>query len=496
VAQRSLALPRSAWLALAAGALGVAIAGALLWARRPPPLTPIRITAGPADTSRALIARGLAGRLRAAGVPADAIAVDGDELAQLERREVDLALVSSVLRRTTQRHVQEVAPLQLEALHLLVRSERADAVGPTLAGLRGRRVAVEPEGTAGGALARAVLAFAGLEDGAVVEPLAIGELERKLDAGAPTALPDAVLLLATVPSRIALRLIQQADYRLLPLPFAEALRLRTILTQVEQGSLQTSELDVGDVVAMEIPAFVYGTDPPVPAVPLPTLGARLLLLGHEHVPPHAVELLLDTVYGSRFARLAHPPLAPGDLAYRPRQRRHPGTAAFLARGEPLLSAGDVDKLNNTLGVAGALAGSGLFLWQALRQARSARRARLVAEHMLRVAGIEQRLVELELGSELALDDLSALQRELLELKREALGRFARGELDDHRTLAELLAPVDGARDHVAALLLHVREQVAERAAAEGRPVAAVWNEQAAGDGDSDSGARDPERGGH
>ena len=502
MAQRSFALPRSAWLALAAGALGMAIAGALLWARRPPQLTPLRITAGPADTSRALIARGLAGRLRAVGVPADAVAVDGDELAQLERREVDLALVSSVLRRATQRHVHEVAPLQLEALHLLVRSERAGAVGPTLAGLRGRRVAVEPEGTAGGVLARAVLGFAGLDGGAagaVVEPLAIGELERRLDAGAPDALPDAVLLLATVPSRIALRLIQQADYRLLPLPFAEALRLRTILTQVEQGSFQTSELDVGDVVAMEIPAFVYGTDPPIPAAPLPTLGARLLLLGHEQVPTHAVELLLDTVYGSRFARLAHPPLAPSDLAHRPRQRRHPGTAAFLERGEPLLSAGDVDELNNTLGVAGALVGSGLFLWQALRQARSARRARLVAEHMLRVAGIEQRLVELELGSELALDDLSALQRELLELKREALDRFARGEIDGHRTLAELLAPVDGARDQVAGLLLHVREQVAERAAAEGRPVAAVWNEQAAGDGasdSSDSGPRDPERGGH
>src|SRR5690606_22363295 len=96
VAQRSPALPRSAWLALAAGALGVALAGALLHTRRPPPLTRIRITAGPADTSRALIASGLANRLRAAGVPADAIAVDGDELAVLERGEVELALVSSV----------------------------------------------------------------------------------------------------------------------------------------------------------------------------------------------------------------------------------------------------------------------------------------------------------------------------------------------------------------------------------------------------------------
>src|SRR5690606_23448661 len=190
VASRSLALPRSAWLALAAGALGVAIAAALLLARDAPPLTPIRITAGPADTSRALIARGLAVRLGASGVPAEAIAVDGDELAHLERQEVDLALVSSLLRHSAQRHVREVAPLQLEALHLLVRSERAGAVGPTLVGLRGRRVAVELEGTAGGALARAVLGFAGLDGGpagAELEPLAIPELERRLDAGAPDA---------------------------------------------------------------------------------------------------------------------------------------------------------------------------------------------------------------------------------------------------------------------------------------------------------------------
>jgi len=471
-------------LALVAGAIGIALAGALLLVRRPTPLAPVRITAGPADTSRDLVARGLAARLSAAGVPTQVVPVTADELSPVDRREIDIALVSSALRTTAYPRVREVAPLHVEALHVLVKEGSADAVGATLAGLRGRRVDIGPVDSAGAALSRAVLAFSGLDRAdVVVEQLEIGELERRLDAGEGDALPDAVFHLATVPSRIALRLIREAGYRLVPLPFADAFRLRTLLAQAEAGPLAGSELDLGDVGKTEIPPFTYRSDPPSPAEPLPTLGATLLLLAHEDVPEQAVERILETVYGSPFARIAHPPLERRALAARPLLRRHPGTSAFLARDEPFLSAHDVDELNNTFGVAGALLGGVLFLGQGLRQARASRRDRLFAGHMLRVAGIEQRLVALELSSELDLEGLMALQRELLEIKREALDRFARGELGDHRALSELLAPVDVARDHVGALLLHVRERVAERADAEGKTVAAAWKEEVAAGGE-------------
>lgn len=474
---------RGVWLALAVGAAGFAIAAFLLHQRRQPPVPTLTITAGPDETSAALVARGLARRLTEMGFPTETVSVTGDELARVDSREVDLALVSSALRSKSYPRVREVAPLHVEALHVLVREELAGDVGETLAGLRGRRVDVGPRDSAGAALALAVLAFADMDGSAgeapVLEQLEMEELERRIDAGG-RELPDALFHLATVPSRIALRLIDDAGYRLVPLPFADAFRLRTLLAQAERGSFDAGKLDLGDVGTTEIPAFTYRTDPPSPAAPLPTLGATLLLLAHEDVPAHAIEDLLEVVYASQFARLAHPPLVRSTLAARPALQRHPGTVAFLARDEPILSARDVDQLNNTLGVAGALVGGLLFAWQGLRQMRAARRDRVFAGHMLRVAGIEQRLVAHELASELDLDKLIAMQRELLELKQETLDHFARGELGDHRALAELLAPVDVARDHVAALLLHVRERVADRADAEGKSVAAVWSEEAQG----------------
>jgi TRAP-type uncharacterized transport system substrate-binding protein len=475
------------WLALAVGALGLAIAGLLLRAQQPERVGALRITAGPDETSRALVARGLAQRLTWMGVPAETVAIGGDELAKVESREVDLALISSVLRTRDHPHVREVAPLQIEALHLLVKDEIAGDVGHTLAGLRGRRVDVGPKDSAGAALARTVLVFAGLEagdgKGPLLEQLEIEDLEQRMAEERREDLPDAVFHLATVPSRIALRLIRAHRYRLVALPFADAFRLRTLLAQAERGAVSEGKLDLADVGTTDIPAFTYRTEPPEPAEPLPTLGATLLLLAHEDVPAHAVEDLLAIVYNSQFARIAHPPLLRSTLAARPALRRHPGTAAFLARDEPFLSARDVDKLNNTLGVAGALLGGFLFLWQGLRQMRAARRDRVFAGHMLRVAGIEQRLVAHELASELDLEKLITLQRELLELKQETLDHFARGEIGDHRALAELLAPVDVARDHVAALLLHVRERVADRADAEGKSVAAVWTEEVQGEPD-------------
>lgn len=469
--------------------LALALAVALWAGRRPPPAATLRITAGPADTSLDLVARAIAARLSEAGIATRPVATSGDEAAELELHEIDLALVSAALRTHDATSLREVAPLHVEALHLLVKQDGALAIGDTLAGLRGQRVDVGPAGSASEALARAVLAFSELDDAAVtIETLEIGELERRLDAGRHDVLPDAIFHLATVPSRVALRLIHEADYRLAALPFASAFRLRAVLGQAASEVGPYDRLELADVTTTEIPAFVYRTAPPEPATALPTLGATILLLARENVPAPAVEQLLTIVFGSQFARVVHPPLDRRAITTRPVLRRHPGTSDFLARDEPLLSARDVDELNNTLGVAGALLGGALFLWQGLRSARAARRDELFAGHMLRVAGLEQRLVELELASELDLDNLIALQRDLLELKREALDRFARGELGHTRALTELLAPVDDAREHVAALLLHVRERLEERANAEGRTVAALWREESEPDPEPQAGA--------
>jgi len=97
--------------------------------------------------------------------------------------------------------------------------------------------------------------------------------------------------------------------------------------------------------------------------------------------------------------------------------------------------------------------------------------------MLQVAAIERQVSELELSATLELEPLVELQRDLLRLKSEALERFADGELGDQAALADLLMPLNAARDHIGDLILHVRENIEERAESEGRTAQAVWKEE-------------------
>ena len=225
-----------------------------------------------------------------------------------------------------------------------------------------------------------------------------------------------------------------------------------------------------------IPAFTYQTEPPIPAEPLHTLGARLMLVASEHVPPETVELVLDVVFNSQLARMTHPPLDPTVLALPPRLNLHPGSVAYLRRGQPYITGETVDALSNSLSVVGALVGGGLFLWQWWRQRARARRDQTFGSYTLRVADIERQVTALELAATLELEPLAGLQAQVLGLKNEALERFAASELGDQTALSDLLTPLKAARDHIGDLILHVRENLEQEAETQGRTVKALWAE--------------------
>jgi TRAP-type uncharacterized transport system substrate-binding protein len=442
----------------------------------------ISITAGPGDTTRALIARGLAAELSARGIETEVVDLPGTE-SELERVEaggVDLALASGAFRIEGFRHVREVAPLYVEVLHLMVRPELAEPVSRSLTALEGRTVDLGASGGATAGLAAGVLAFAevpggGAPGGYVALNLEERELDALLERGDRSGLPDAVFHLDTLPSKRVIDLVRSQGYRLVALPFADAFRLAAILGG-EAAKGPAARIERAYAMDSLIPAFTYDIEPPVPDEPLHTLGTRLILVANEKVSAETVEIVVETVFSSRFARMSEQVLEPAELGRHPRLALHRGTKAFLARNQPFITESNVDELSNTLSVLGALVGGGLFFWQGLRQRRQARRDELVSDLMLRVAARERRIVELELASSLQLEPLIALQRDLLELKSEVLERFTTGELGDQSALSDLLAPVNAARDHVGELLLHVREGLEEKAEAEGRTVRAVWNE--------------------
>lgn len=469
------------WTALALGLAALAAAAAVaLFSQRDAPVR-FTLTAGVADTTRTHVAEALIEAAQSHGADARLVTVPGagDEVAQVDDGAIDFALISGAYHLGPHEHVREVGALYLEALHLVVKAEIADAVTANLGTLRGHSIDLGPRTSETEELARMVLAFTQLQDLKTTN-LEYDELRARLDAGDQSALPDAVFQLAIVPSRLVLPLVRRGAYRLVPLPFADAMRLSALAGDV---ITRGSELDWQYITEATVPAFTYATRPPVPPAPLLTVGSRLLLVANESVPDATVAMVLDAALRSRFARIADPPLDPSVLRLPPRIRHHPGTVAYLQRDQPLITADSVGTMSNFLSILGALVGGALFLFQWRRQRTAARREELFGSYVMRVAAIERRVAALELAATLDLQQLIALQHEVLQVKTEALERFADGDLGGQTMLSDLLAPIDGARDHIGELLLHVRENLETKAEAEGRSEQAVWREAAKTTGD-------------
>lgn len=448
----------------------------------------VTLTAGASDTTRAIVARELAAEISARGIACEVVDLETttNELDAVNAGAIDLALVSGAFRIERDSNVREVAALNLEALHLLVKPQIADTVGESLAGLRGRRIDIGPVGSAVAGLATAVLAFSDLapstatpNDGFVALNLKTGELEALVERGDPDALPDAVFILATLPSKVAAVLVREAGYRLAPLPFAEAFRLNALISN-EPVTGPEADIERAYTLQTTIPSFIYETQPAVPSAALPTLGTQLLLVANAGVSPETVGEVLAAIFDSPFARIFHPPLDRSLLGGTPRITLHDGTVAFLARNDPVITQETVGDLSNTVSILGALLGGGAFLLQGWRQRRRAARDALLTEFAMRVAAIESRVVEIELSADMELDTLITLQRDLLQLKSEVLLRFTAGELGEQSALSDTLAPINAARDHVGELLLHVRNNLENKAESEGRTVDAVWVEAAEG----------------
>ncbi len=461
---------------------GLAVALVLVTMAGKPENHRLSVAAGVSGTTRALIVDALVAAATERGAVVRLVEVPDakTEVDLVNDRSVDFALLSGSYRIPRHANLREVAPLYVEALHLGVKEEIAQAVARDFEALRGRVIDLGPAGSETEGLAATVLQFVepSGDEGASSQPFVTrrfepGQLQALVDAGDRRALPDAVFHLSVVPSRKVLPLVRDAGYRLVALPFANALRLNTL---VDEASVAKHDVDPQYIVEAVVPRFTYSRDPAVPPETLETVGTRLLLLAHDQVPSDTVGVMLDAVFKSRFARLADPPLDHSVFALPPRLPLHAGTIAYLRRSQPFVTSERVGGMSSALSVIGSLVGSGLFFRQWRRQRAAARRDEVFGSYIFRTAAVERRVTALELAATLDAASLIELQQELLRIKTEALDRFAAGELGDHTTLSNLLEPLDTARGHIGELLLHVRENIEERAEAEGRTEQALWTE--------------------
>src|SRR5262245_25097482 len=263
------------WLAPMTGlaALGVAL---YLYFHTPAPKSySLRATAGSELGMRHQLALRLQKEAADRSIDYKVIPSAGSEeaLDWVNTRKVDMALVQGALSPAGRPNVRQVATLHVEPLHLLVKKELQAEASASLTALRGKTVELGELGSGTYSLATAVLAFIGLQPrnqdpvGGYIPSVAGRE---RLQAESDVAkLPDAIFLIASLPSSTSMHLVHKHGYRLVPLPFAEAFALGSL---AESGDVQSSAAAPGNIIkgriqSVTIPAFTYSVDPPVPDKP-------------------------------------------------------------------------------------------------------------------------------------------------------------------------------------------------------------------------------------
>lgn len=433
---------------------------------------PIRLTisGGNVCPLRSEMAQRICGEVRNEGIvlAAQRATTSDQILDDVNARRLDLGLVLGGFPTEKHPNVRQVAALGVEPLHLLVRGEllrgaqTSDRV-PTLDVLRGRRVSLGERGSNGALLAASFLKFAGFraatpQQSGDVEAIfthkeeTIAQLQTWKRAAAPVRavlaerLPDAFLIVDSMPSPLVDELVQTAGYELVPLPYATALHLN----KRRDTAHDDQTLDSNRIETALIPAFAYGVSPAMPRQDCPTFGLRLLLVANKKVTSKAVLRLLRAL-DKGLALRYHVDL--DAITTASDYPLHPGAAAFARDRKPPTLGQMLEPLTNFLSVMGAGAAGALALWGFLRGLRAVH----PDVHLLQIDRIERLLRGTEHDDSapaLPLDFIDYLECRLAQIKQTAIDDYARGRLENDEALVGILMLVSDTRH----LLVQRRKQ--------------------------------------
>jgi TRAP-type uncharacterized transport system substrate-binding protein len=461
-----------------------AIAAYFLLSQRSQKTYQVRMTAGTPVDLRHQLALLLAGEAQKHGISIQVRGTVGSEesFQEVNAGVLDLALAQGGLAHEEHPNVRQVAVLHIEPMHLLVKAEIHDEVSKSLSALRGKQINLGKEGSGTHWLALDTLRFAGLrprnaagKGDYIVKTFSQQEFESATDRD---KLPDAIFLLTTMPSRIARHLVTKFRYRLVPLRFGEAFSLDALSGDQHPGRQlkDTPDIEKLHICDTVIPAFTYQVEPGVPSESIHTLGTHLLLVANKNVDPYVTEKLLEVVYNSQFAQVAKPPLNDSLLQLPPELPLHSGTELYLQRNKPVITGDLLDFLEKATTIAGPLLGGLFFLWQLFRQRYRRLRDAGFEHYILAVTEVERRALQLETTAVPDLRSLLRLQQDLSRLKTEALAKFVDGELEGEELMSSFLAHVNDARNYLARLILHERDNLEHEAQLQGRPLKSLWSE--------------------
>ena len=473
IVERIVRHPHRGWGLAALAALAFALS-AVTFVRLQRTVAPVRVTvtSGISEGQRSEAIAKFAMLALPHGVILEPVQTSGspEAIERVDSGALDLAVVQGGIDFSRYPNIRQVTSLQVMPLHLLVKEEIADAVTTHLGALRGKAVNLgSSQGSSAYWLAREVLAFAGLSAGTAGKPGDFRVTNRSpVELAAETdraQLPDAVFIASTLPSPVVRQLVANR-YRLVPLLFRDAFTLAAMTDPVRDPAAERAflpqhrkEADPVPIILREqiadtvIPAFTYQADPGVPAAPLHTLGMKALLIANHRVASDAIGRILKVLFQTRYAKIVQPPLDLHRLEEIPEVPWHSGSIEYLERSKPVLTGEFVSELVNLCSIAGPIVGGALFLWQYVVRRSRSRSEQSFEAYIAKVSALERQALDRERTLVGTIDpaERARLSYALGQLKAEAVGKFARGEIAGEAMLTSFLTHVNDARAHLAHL---------------------------------------------
>lgn len=424
----------------------------------------LRISTGRTVTRRFQLAEQLRDNAHSVGIHLNLISTPGSEAAlhMVESGELDLAIVSSGILSAGKANVRELAALSLEPVHFLVRKELADQGGLLRDIIRGRRVNLGELGSSDNSIARELLAFAQMTPATETTPgdfiatnwsqedLVNRANEIDVATGVEKArlikeLPDAMVLVVSMPSKVVQEVIDAADYRIVSLPFARAFILNTNRNDTK---LNTA-IDHSFIEQGVIPAGSYLGTKPVPMQDCDTIGLRLLLVANKNVPTGAIYRLLGKVFEGEFARKNKPTNptekdSPYDI--------HLGALAYLNRNKPYFLNEVIEYGKKAMSVFGLFSAGALSFFALLRT----RKNKSAGDYLNEIRQIELIARGLESDNEAPKETValaSYLDSRLAKLKSELIHACCNKEFKNEMMLLNILTILVDTRQQVAGLLV-------------------------------------------
>ena len=229
--------------------------------------------------------------------------------------------------------------------------------------IRGHRVNFGQPGTNDYMLARDVVSFLRLKPaepngGGDFTELELGkeqltslaqEIQSLGDASreeqAVRELPDVVLTVASLPSRLSQALLDTGEFCLVPFPYIEPY----LMSNLEQITDKSGSVDRLLVESTAIHKGMYMGSNTVLREDCQTIGLRTLLVARADLPAASVKRLMQCVFESEFTRRVHP-RSPREIASA--FSIHPAAAAYLDRDKPLITGKFFDTASTFFSIFG------------------------------------------------------------------------------------------------------------------------------------------------